>query len=158
VEDVAALYRRYAPRLGRYFLAMTGDAARAEDLTQETFLRALRGIGGFRGESSPYTWLYAIAARVLQESIRRERRRSPLPSPAGETPEERVLARDRAARLYRALEGLEERARQVVVLRTWSELSFARIGVELGIREATARVIYHRAKLALAKALEEGER
>ncbi len=157
MEDVAALYRRYAPRLGRYFLAMTGDAARAEDLTQETFLRALRGIGGFRGESSPYTWLYAIAARVLQESIRRERRRSPLPSPAGETPEERCWPGSGRPAVPGAgrLGGTGPTGRRpadmerVKLCQDWG-----RAGDPGGHGPGDL----HRAKLALAKALEEGER
>lgn len=64
-DDLAALYPKWYPRLGRYFAACGCHEALAHDLAQETFVQALRGLAGFRGGSLLSTWLWAIGHRVL---------------------------------------------------------------------------------------------
>lgn len=68
--DFDSLVAAERPGLVRYFHQALRDAALAEDLTQETFLRAARGWGAFRGECSPKTWLRRIAANVLRDHWR----------------------------------------------------------------------------------------
>lgn len=63
-DAVTALVHRYQTRIYNFALAMTGNAADAEDLTQETFIRAFRGLRRFRGDSSFRNWLYRIAANA----------------------------------------------------------------------------------------------
>ena len=63
-DALAALVHRYQTRIYNFALAMTGNAADAEDLAQETFIRAFRGLRRFRGDSSFRNWLYRIAANA----------------------------------------------------------------------------------------------
>jgi RNA polymerase sigma factor (sigma-70 family) len=81
-EDAAAfdvLYRRYATRVYRYCYARTNSGQVAEDLTAQTFLAALEGIGRFRGDGSVAAWLFGIAANVCKGYYRYQRRHPQAP-------------------------------------------------------------------------------
>lgn len=71
--DLAALYPKWYPRLARYFVSCGCHQALAQELAQESFVQALRGLPGFRGGSALSTWLWAIAQRVLLGERRRQR-------------------------------------------------------------------------------------
>ncbi len=76
-EDAAAfdaLYRRYVTRVYRYCYSRTNNAQVAEDLTAQTFLAALEGIGRFRGDGSVAAWLFGIAANVCKGYYRYQKR------------------------------------------------------------------------------------
>lgn len=72
-QGVAALYRRFAGRLGRYFSAHRLSPAEADDLVQEVFVNVVRACGEFRAESRVDTWLWAIARNSLMSHFRRRR-------------------------------------------------------------------------------------
>jgi RNA polymerase sigma-70 factor (ECF subfamily) len=74
VEDLTTIVRRAQPEVWRFCASLAGRD-HADDLTQETFLRALRALPSFRGDSSTRTWLLAIARRVVADHIRGEQRR-----------------------------------------------------------------------------------
>ncbi len=71
LPELEALYARYRTDVYRYLFHLTHNAAEAEDLLSETFLRALRGAVTFRGQSSVKTWLFTIARNAWCESLRR---------------------------------------------------------------------------------------
>lgn len=79
VRDFAAAHAQHRGQILAYLHRLTRDLALAEELTQETFLRASRGLPGFRGESKLTTWLYRIATRVYLDERRREAARSARP-------------------------------------------------------------------------------
>ena len=84
-----ALVLRYQTRIVNYASAMVRDAGGAEDVAQETFVRAWRGLGRFRGESSFKTWLYRIATNVARTHLDRRR---PSGADRGPQPGQRVRA------------------------------------------------------------------
>jgi len=69
--DIAEVFREYRHPIYNYLLRMTQNQAEAEDLTQETFIRAHRSLSTFRGEASLSTWLYRIATNVSLDHFRR---------------------------------------------------------------------------------------
>jgi RNA polymerase sigma-70 factor (ECF subfamily) len=74
VEDLTTFIRRAQPEVWRFCASLAGRD-HADDLTQETFARALRALPSFRGDSSTRTWLLAIARRVVADHVRAEQRR-----------------------------------------------------------------------------------
>jgi RNA polymerase sigma-70 factor (ECF subfamily) len=144
----------------------------AEDLVQETFLRALKSWGGFEGRSNPRTWLYTIAVRACQR-MHRLRSGEPremesfeelLPSkendivdiPAGEGDAlDDMIRREARDTVERAIAILPIDFRVTLVLKDIAGLSVTETAEVLGIKEATVKTRVHRARLLLRKALAE---
>jgi RNA polymerase sigma-70 factor (ECF subfamily) len=153
-------------------LRLCGKPEEAEDLVQETFLRAFRAWDQFEGRSDPKTWLYSIAARVCQRLHRlrsgQPRKMQSLESllpfgeatlgvaraPAAEGLEAQIRPEDRA-RLEQAITELPIAFRLPVVLKEVVGLSIADVAEILGLKPATVKTRVHRARLRLRQALEE---
>ncbi len=127
-----------------------GDPELAADAAQDTFVRAVRGLPGFQGESSFRTWLLRIAANTARSAGRWKTRRREValemagPSPApGPSPEQRALTQVEAERVTRALARLPEKQRLAVSLRVYEDMSHREIGAVIGSSETAARVNYH---------------
>jgi RNA polymerase sigma-70 factor (ECF subfamily) len=151
-------------------LRLCGNEQDAEDLVQETFLRAYRHWHQFEGRSDPATWLYSIAARACR---RMNRRRVGEPARveslsellrAGEATVPDVgtgaadqldeqVRREAEETVDRAIGGLPPMFRQPLVLKEIADFSLAEIAGILGIKEATAKTRVHRGRLMLRKAL-----
>jgi RNA polymerase sigma-70 factor (ECF subfamily) len=141
---------------------LLGDEEDARDVVQETYLRAYRGIGRFRGDAQFETWLYRITANCAATSLGRRRRHrhaelsddEPLADPdARHDPETQADTRVLRERLVDALADLPPRLRQVVVLRDVYDLPHQAIAAELGISETAAKVRLHRARRRLRERL-----
>lgn len=152
-ESFDEIYRQYFDPVYRYVLSLCLDQQQAEELTQETFFRALQAIDGFRGESSLKTWLCAIARRLV---LSERRRRTPVAlEELGELrdeapdPEEQAMVRADALRLHRLLHELPEPYREVFSLRVFAQLSFREIGALFGKTENWACVVFHRARMKI---------
>ncbi len=140
----------------RYALTLCRDEADAQDVTQETFLKAMKARGSFAGESSLYTWLCAIAKNAWLNRCKKRGREAPLewePSPETGGVEQAVEDRDMSMAVHRALHGLDEPYKEVFSLRAFGELAFAEIGELFGKTEGWARVTYHRAKKTILETL-----
>lgn len=152
--DFKTIYRQQFPVVYRYLLALCGDPGLAEDLAQETFVRAIQHSESFRGDCKLSVWLCQIGKNCWYTSLRRKKRRDTvpleeLPEEAADSPENGFLRRETAAQLHRRLHCLPEPYREVFSLRVFAELSFSQIGELFGKTEGWARVTYHRAKLKL---------
>lgn len=157
-KDFERIYREYFDPVYRYALALTRSEHRAEELTQETFFKAMQAIDGFRDDCSVRTWLCAIAKNAFLSEQRR-RPQEPLdalPERADESagPEERALRREESLRAHRALHELPEPYREVFTLRVFGLLSFKEIAGLFGKTENWACVVYHRARAKLNAKLE----
>ena len=147
------LYRRYRDRVYTLCLDLCGDPEEAEDLLQETFVNACRGLPKFAGRSTLATWLYRIAVNAVRSSARRRRREPiaglplPEPPPFAIDPDPATISGVRAA-----LAGLHPRHRQVLALRYSQSLSYQEIGDSLGWPLARVRATLHRARCAFKKA------
>jgi RNA polymerase sigma-70 factor, ECF subfamily len=141
---------------------LTGDEEDARDVVQETYMRAFRGLGRFRGDAQFTTWLYRITANCANTHLgRRIRHRhdeltddDPLVDERPEVdPEHRAENELLRSRLREALQDLPPRLRAVVVLRDVYDLPHEAIAAELGISESAAKVRLHRARRKLREAL-----
>jgi RNA polymerase sigma-70 factor (ECF subfamily) len=157
-----ALVRGYQHRVFGVGLRMLGNRAEAEEIAQETFLRAHRALGEFRGEARLGTWLYAIASRLCLDRLasgpRRHERSDDLAlaqAPAAGTDAAGALERDELqAALREAVAALPEERRIVVVLRDFEGLGYEEIAEVLGVPLNTVRTRLHRGRLDLKAKLE----
>ena len=156
-EAYGVLVRRYQDRLYPTVLRLTGCAEDAQDLLQETFMRAFEKLARFQGESSFYTWIYRIAVNL---SLSGRRRRRPtlrlsegMPEPTLDPREtEPSLPLERAERdriIQDALNALIPDHRAVVVMKEFDGLRYEEIGAVLGIPVGTVRSRLHRARCEL---------
>ena len=152
-EDVSRLYFR---DVYRYCLALTRDEQMAEEVTQETFFKALRAIDQFDGKCRLYVWLCQIAKNTYLSMLSKKRDGSEMPEdiPSGESLEERLLTKEAAFEIHQILHRLEEPYKEVFSLRTFGELPFRQIGELFGKTESWARVTYHRARLKIKEELQ----
>lgn len=177
-----ALMRRHNRRLYRVARSMLRDAAEAEDALQEAYLAAFRGIGAFRGDAAPATWLTRIVVNECMTRLRRHARRDNIvpivhahqrpqaegdapedPSPVDDDTPDRALVRsEMRALLELSIDRLPEEFRTVFVMRSVEELSVEETAQCLGIPEATVRTRHFRARSLLresiASALDMAER
>ncbi len=142
-------------------LRLTGDPDEALDLVQETFIRALRGMASFRGESSIRTWLYRIAVNVFRNERRAAPRETVDPQELEEMnpgwwdrwsgrvpdPEEIVAGREETERLARAISRLPEEYRLVLLLRDREGHTTQEVADLVGISNAAVKSRLHRARL-----------
>ena len=154
--DFEEVYRRYFGDVYRYLLRLSGSETAAEDITSETFLRAMQALPRFRGDCDVRVWLCRIA-RNTYFSTRRDPDNQPMEEPgedprgAAPSPEEETLRREEGQRLRRLLHDLEEPYREVFLWRHYGDLSFREIGQLFGKSENWACVTYHRARGKLRK-------
>ena len=155
VPDFEEIYRAYFADVYRYILALSRDAQTAEEVTQETFVRALTAIDGFRGECQIRVWLCQIARNQYLSLCRERRKFAEEPGETGDRGiEEGFADRETARQLHVLLHALPEPYKEVFSLRTFGELPFAQIGELFEKTESWARVTYFRARQKLKEALE----
>jgi RNA polymerase sigma-70 factor (ECF subfamily) len=167
--DAAAfdsLFQRWSGPLLRYLGRMLRDAASAEELVQEVFLRVYRARERYAPEARFSTWLYRIATNLARNELRRPRHRSPHrsrdeeggPTLVAETvrPEAAIDARRLAARVERELEALPEKQRAALCLTAVEGLAYAEVAEVLAVSEQAVKALVHRARSALVLQLREG--
>jgi len=151
-----------SPELYALALRLVGNEHDASDVVQETYLRAFRSIGRFRGEAAVSTWLYRIAANCSSTHLRRRARtrHAALDDDVAiadtrpeRDPEAAAGASFERSRLVAALAELPASLRAVVVLRDVYDLPHDAIASELGISRAAAKVRLHRGRRRLREAL-----
>lgn len=153
-----ALYDAHVDRIYRLVYRMAGDGDLAEDLTQDTFIRAFERLDQFRGESSLATWLHSIAVSVTLNGMRKVKRIGLRTTELEETPllatETRDLPPDLRTRLFQAIDALSEKLRPVYIMHDIEGYTHEEIGTSLGIPIGTskARLFDARAKLRTALA------
>jgi len=160
-EQLVRRHQRYVFNLAYRVL---GDYAEAEDVTQEAFVRAWRGLSGFRGQARFTTWLYRIVhnlclnrlpglrRELLQVELLEEVLDDPAPSPP-----DLFEARERVAFLHAELDRLPEKYRLVLTLRYLQGLSYAEIAAALDVPMGTVKTHLHRARRLLREQLRQWE-
>ena len=152
MQDFDGIYRENFTDVYKFVLGLCRDPVLAEEITQETFFKALRQIGSFKGESRLYTWLCRIARNLYIDHTRRREQPDDLQLellPSEDDLEERLTEKETAFAIHRALHHLQEPYKEVFWLRTFGELSFARVGELFEKSESWARVTYYRAKVKI---------
>ncbi len=160
-ETFNKIYEDYAKQVYRFLLNLSGNPDVAEELTQETFVRAYLGLDSFRGDCRLYVWLCQIGKNLYYNYLKKERRHSTTNElvhilPDGRNVEEEVLGARAAEELVQAVLKLPEPYQSVLVYRVFSQLSYQEIGRILLKSDTWVRVTYYRAKTKLQFMLKEG--
>jgi RNA polymerase sigma-70 factor (ECF subfamily) len=159
----ATLFERWSRPLLRYLERLVPEAATAEDLVQEAFMRVHRARDRYRPDARFSTWLYLIGTHLAWNELRRPRRRAPHESVDGEEAaplvterspvDELVHARRVSAEALAALATLPERQRAALWLAAVEGQSYAEVATALDASEPAVKALVHRARTSLAEAL-----
>lgn len=156
------IYKAYFSDVYRYVLSLSGSESTAEEITCDTFFKAMKGLPKFRGDCDIRVWLCQIAKNLYYSYIKKEKRSAPFDEEVmsgiedtEKTAEERVQDRDDAEHIRRFLHELNEPYKEVFMWRVYGELSFKQIGELFGKTENWACVTYHRAKTMISRRTEE---
>ncbi len=162
MTEFEQIYRAYFQDVYLYLRRLSNDANLAEEITSETFFKAMQSIHGFRGDCDIRAWLCQIAKNCYYSHVREANRTDSLDEDRlqtlpqrGDAPEERVAQQDEAARVREALHALPEPYKEVFLWRVFAELSFRQIGQIFRKSENWACVTYHRARTKIRQRLEE---
>ena len=158
MSDIEKIYEQHFQSVYRYVLSLCRNEATAEDVTSETFIKAIKAIDKFKGDCSIKVWLCQIAKNTYFSLLKKRKGETVLDLEAeniGEASDftEKLFDKASAFEIHRCLHDLEEPYKEVFTLRTFGELSFAEIAELFTKTENWARVTYHRAKLKLREAL-----
>lgn len=158
------VFEQYYEDVYRFLRALTRDRDLAEELTQETFLRAIRSIDTYRGEGEFRVWLCSIAKNLFYSQMKKQKKSIPVADedfPEGESQEktliDRITDRETAMEIYQALHRLRDPYKEVFSLRVFGELSFREIGGLFEKSEHWACVTYHRARQMILREVRGGE-
>lgn len=157
MKDFEKIYSEYYDAVYRYVLSLCKDASWAEEITQESFFRALKYIGRFRGQCSLRVWLTQIAKNTYFAEAKRRKRQTDYPLetiPSDENIEETVFEKDALERIRKAVRHLEEPYRSVFLMHAENGSAFKEIAASFGRSESWARVTYYRAKLKIKERIQ----
>ena len=157
-ESFGILYDRYERAVYRFVYHVVGNADEADDIKQDTFVKAYRTLPGFRGECSLLTWLLKIAGNFCRDRAKSRSRRGEvgmLPeleatlydkSSYGSDPAHEVERKQTTETVHKVLKGLPEAQRELIVLRDLEGLSYQQIAEVLGCSVASVKLRLFRAR------------
>lgn len=155
--DIDKIYKEYFETVYKYLLYLTHNEDLAEELTQETFYKAIRKISQFREECKMSTWLIQIAKNLYFDELKKIKTKEIVEFNEiqlkiyNECIEDTVISNEEKEELKQRIKKLDQISRQVVAYRISGELNFKEIGNLMGKSENWARVTYYRAKNKLMK-------
>ncbi|NLV89231.1 MAG: sigma-70 family RNA polymerase sigma factor [Tissierellia bacterium] len=158
MTDLEELYKMYFRDVYLYIKSLSGNAHIAEDITSETFIKAIKSIGSFKGDCDIRVWLCQIAKNTYFSYLRKnkgielidivEERQKDI------NIEQELTSKEDAMKIHQILHDLKEPYKEVFTLRVFAELSFKEIGSIFGKTENWACVTYHRARKKIQEEME----
>lgn len=167
-EAFGELYRRYVKKIYNYHYHHTSSVSDAEDLTSQTFYRALRSLQNYRSTGAPFqAWLFRIAHNLVVNWYR-DRGHERLVSlevglwaqmaPGVASPEVRLSNAELRESLIRAIDALPEDRKTLIILKFVEHMSNAEIAAVMGRTEGAIKALYHRTLISLRAAFHQGAR
>ena len=142
LNPIERFYKAHAGAIHAFLVSLCRDPVWAEDLMQDTFVKATKSLAGYRG-GSPRSWLFSIARSVFIDDTRRRRAVA-----VGEIEEQGVMDGDVTERMLieQALSKLPERQRTVLLLADMAGLSYAEVSEVVGVSLSAVKALIHRAR------------
>ncbi|MCL2530808.1 MAG: RNA polymerase sigma factor [Oscillospiraceae bacterium] len=160
MDEFELIYRQYFALVFSYARRLTGSDHLAEELTADTFFKALKALKRYDGQENLQAWLCTIAKNTWRSQHRKYGRitsleHQPEPQDSADSPAQALENRDATWRLHEVLHAMPEPYKEVFSLRVFGELPFAHIAALFGKTETWARVTYHRAKQKIYAQMED---
>ncbi len=155
MHDIEEIYKEYFKIVYKYLLCLTHDSDTSEELTQETFYRAVKSINRFKGDCKLSVWLCQIAKNLWYDEFKKRNKFKNIENvnlinfTTADNLEDYIILTDNKMELYRRMQKLDKQTREVIYLRITGELSFKEIGIILNKTENWARVTFYRGKQKL---------
>lgn len=158
MKKIEELYQLYFKDIYLFVKALSKDEHIAEEITQETFFKAMKSIASFKGECDIRVWLCQIAKNTYYSYCKKNNRIISEEEPERTDTEQKsiesqLIDKEDAVAIHKILHKLEEPYKEVFHLRTFGELSFKEIGEVFEKTESWSRVTYHRAKMKIIEQL-----
>lgn len=158
MDDFEDIYKTYFIDVYRYIKSISNDSSLAEEITQDTFFKALKGIKNFKGRCSVKVWLCQIGKNTYYTHIKKRKNLRNLDNveiKGEEEIDEELIRKENLLEINREANKLKNPYKEVFILRTYGNLSFSEIGKYYKKSESWARVTYHRGKLEIRKKILE---
>ena len=152
MQDMDELYKEYFGTVHKYLFCLTHNYDISEDLTQETFYKAVKKINTYKGECKISTWLCQIAKNLWYDYLKKNKFIKDIDDndlikiETSYLVDEEVIQKEEKLLLYKKMQILDEKTREVMYLRITGELSFKEIGIIMNKTENWARVTFYRGK------------
>ena len=154
MDDFQEIYNLYFMDVYKYVHSLCREPHLAEEITQETFFKAMKNLNTFRGQCRLFVWLCQIAKNTYFSHQRKSSSGFDTEPDASPSVEETLLQKETAFEIHRILHHLPEPYKEVFSLRVFGELSFKQIGLLFGKTENWARVTYYRARVKIKEELQ----
>lgn len=160
MNTIEELYNMYFHDVYLYIKSVSRDDEIAQEITQDTFFKAMKSLDSFKGDCSVKSWLCQIAKNLFYNHCKKQNRFTDgeIPADIPDTQvcfEEKISDASQTLEIHHILHTMEEPYKEVFSLRIFSELSFKQIADIFGKTESWARVTFHRAKVKIIDELEE---
>jgi RNA polymerase sigma-70 factor (ECF subfamily) len=156
MQEIEQIYNEYFETVYKYLICLTRNEELSEELTQETFYRAIKGIKNLKNECKMSTWLCQIAKNLWYNYLKKNKRIVDIKeddlffiTDVNENTEDTIISKNSKLELYKKIQKLDEDVRNVIYLRITGELSFKEIATILNKTENWARVTFYRGKQKL---------
>ena len=147
MHNLENIYKDNFQLVYKYLVILTHDEDIAEELTQETFYKAIKNINKFSGKAKLSTWLCKIAKNLWLDEVKKSNKFQTInENDLMEIDEDKIFANEDKLKLFKNIQELDEETRDVIYLRLTGELSFKEIGKIMNKNETWARVIFYRGK------------
>ncbi len=157
--DYEKLYNAYYMQVYSFVVYLSKNRELAEEITQNTFFKALSTSAKYNGQSDELTWLCSIAKNLYFDELKKNKKRADINRiedlPSDKSIEHSLTDSDSAFRIHTVLHNLEEPYKEVFQLRVFGELPFSQIALIFSKSESWARVTYHRAKIKIQERMKK---
>ena len=160
MKRIEELYNTYFHDVYLFIYSLSHNEETAQEITQETFFKAMKSINSFNGSCNIRSWLCTIAKNIFYTQYRKQQRftdeelSADIPD-SNISIEDKITDKEQTLAIHRILHKMEEPYKEIFSLRVFSELTFKQIAELFGKTESWARVTFHRAKLKIIDELEE---
>ena len=162
MQNIEEIYKNHSNAVYKYLFCLTNNEDLSEDLTQETFAIAVKEINKFKGDCKVSVWLCQIAKHLWFKELKKKQRNISIQEIEDladtQTVEEIFFKKEDKLQLFKNMQKLEPKFRELIYLRMVGNLSFAEIGEILGKTANWARVNFYRAKQKIKEVSNYGEK
>ena len=162
MQNIEEIYKMHSNTVYKYLFCLTDNEDLSEELTQETFAIAVKEINKFKGECKVSVWLCQIAKHLWYKELKKKKINIPIQEIENlqetKTVEDIVFEKEDKLKLFKDIQKLDEKSRELIYLRMIGNLDFTEIGEILGKTANWARVNFYRAKQKIREVNKDGEK